>query len=112
LAEIGVRGPVFRSWRGGDAAGRSAAQRVDRDQQLHQIVIGRERGRLDQEDIFAAHILQDFDKHFEIGEALDLGIGQRQAQLGGNRFGEGLVGISGEKLHGLSGQAAGMSRGP
>ena len=61
--------------------GRSSPERVNRDQQLHQIVIGRERGRLQQKDILAADVLEDFDEDLHIGEALNVGTGQREIEL-------------------------------
>src|SRR3546814_6517209 len=60
-----------------DAAGRSAAQRVDRNQQLHQVVVRRIAGRLDDEDVLAAHVLENLDEHLNVGEAADRGMRQR-----------------------------------
>ena len=45
-----------------------AAERVDADQQLHQIVVCRVAGRLDHEHILAADVLVDLDEDFLIGE--------------------------------------------
>ena len=64
----------------GDAARRGAAQRVGDDQQLHQMVVGRERGRLDDEGIRAADVLLDLDEDLHVGEAPYHGLGQRQVQ--------------------------------
>ena len=58
----------------GDALGRGAPQRVDADQQLHQVVVGREAGRLQQEDILAAHVLVDLDEDLVVGEAAYAGV--------------------------------------
>ena len=69
IAEIGQHG--------GDPLGRRAAQRVDADQQLHQIVVGRIAGRLDHEHVLAADVLVDLDEHLLVGEAAHAGVGQR-----------------------------------
>ena len=71
---------------GRDPPGRGAAQRVQRDQQLHQIVVGRKRCRLHHENIFTTHVFLDLDKHLHIGEPSNLRQGQRKAQ----GFGDGL----------------------
>ncbi len=55
----------------GDAARRRAAQRIGDDQQFHQMVVGRERRRLDDEDVRAADVLLDLDEDFHVGEAPD-----------------------------------------
>ena len=64
IAEIGDHG--------GDAPGRSAAQRIDHDQQFHQIVVGGKAGGLDHEHVLAADIFLDLDEHFHVGEAAHL----------------------------------------
>src|SRR3546814_14854889 len=69
-----------------DAAGRSAAQRVDRNQQLHQVVVRRIAGRLDDEDVLAAHVLENLDEHLHVGEAADRGMRQRYVEIGRYRF--------------------------
>jgi hypothetical protein len=51
------------------------------DQQFHQMVVGRERGRLDDEDILAAHVLLDLDEDLHVGEAPDGGLGERNAEM-------------------------------
>ena len=75
---------------GGHALGRSTTQGVDADQQLHQVIIGRKRGRLDDEHILAADVFLDLDKHLHVGKAPDNGLGQRNieilADLGGKRM--------------------------
>ena len=86
LAEIGVRGPRFPvlpriaeiGKDGGDPFGRRAPQRVDADQELHQIVVRRIAGRLDHEHVLAADVLVDLDEHFFVGEAAHARVGQRR----------------------------------
>ena len=63
-----------------DAARRRAAQRVDDDQQLHQVIVGRKRGRLNDENVGAAHVFLDFDENLHVGETADHGLGQRNSR--------------------------------
>ena len=67
-----------------DASGRVAAQRVDEDQQLHQVIVDRRRRGLDQEDILAAHALVQAHKGVAVGELKDVGAAQRHAQIVGD----------------------------
>ena len=55
-----------------DALRRGAPQRVDHDEQLHQIVVRRIGCRLDDEGVAAAHVFENFDEDLEIGEAADM----------------------------------------
>ena len=84
----------------GDAPRRRAPQRVDDDQQFHQVIVRRIRGRLDHEHVGAAHVLQDLDEDLHIGKAPDHGLGERGAQVGGDRFGEARIGVAGDELDG------------
>ena len=86
---------------GGDALGRGAFQRVDANQQLHQIVIRGIASRLQHEHVLAAHILADFHENFLIGEAADQRVGQRQFEIGRNIAREGQVRIAGHQFHGV-----------
>jgi hypothetical protein len=63
------------------------------------MIVGRKRGRLQDEDILAAHIFLDLDENFLIGEASDAGLAQRDVEIAGDRFGQHPVGIAREKLH-------------
>jgi hypothetical protein len=51
----GQREPAAR--RGDRRLSRSPAGGVDHDEQFHQVIVGRERGRLDDEHVLAAHVL-------------------------------------------------------
>lgn len=62
------------------------AQRVDHDEQFHQIVVRRMAGELDDEHILATHIFVDFDENLVVGKAADAGIGQWQAEIISNAF--------------------------
>ena len=63
------------------ASGRRALQRIDHDQQLHQVVVGRRAQRLQHENVLAADVLEDLDHHFAVAEAADFRPAQRQAQV-------------------------------
>ena len=82
----------------GDAPRRRAAQRVDNDQQFHQMVVGGIRGRLDDEDVGAADVFLNLDEHFHIGEAAHHRFGQWVAEIGADRVRERRVGIAGDEL--------------
>ena len=83
----------------GDALRRGAPQRVDHDEQLHQVVVRRVGRRLDDEGVASAHILENFDEDLEVGEPADVASGQRLAEIGGDRLGERPIGIAGQNLH-------------
>ena len=53
----------------GDPLGRGAAQRIDADQQFHQVVVGRVAGRLDDEHVLAA---------LDGGAGVDLEVGDEE----------------------------------
>ena len=59
---------------GGDAAGRGALESVDHDQQLHQVVVDRVAGGLDDKHVCAADRLENGDGAFAVGEALNVGL--------------------------------------
>ena len=84
-----------------DALGRRALQRIDDDQQLHQIVVRRETGRLEHEHVLAAHILLDFDEDLLIGEPADQRVGQRAFEIVRDRLRERKVRIAGDQFHAL-----------
>ncbi len=61
-----------------------APQRIDEDQQLHQIVVGGRRGGLDQENVLAAHALVQAHEGVGVGEAEHVGAAQRHSQVLGD----------------------------
>jgi hypothetical protein len=83
----------------GDPPRRRPLQGVDADQQLHQVVVGRIGGGLDDKDVLAADVLLDDDKHLVVGKAADLGLGQRQVQIVADGLGQHAVGIAGQQFH-------------
>src|ERR1019366_1911075 len=58
---------------GGDALGRGAARGVDHDEQLHQVMVRRRAGGLDDVDILAPDVFVDLYKRLAIGETGDRG---------------------------------------
>ena len=80
-------------------AGRGAAQRIERDQQFHQIVVGRIGGALDDEHILTADVLVDFHEDFHIGKAPHRGLGQRQVERGGDSFCQRTIAVAGDDFH-------------
>ena len=82
----------------GDAACRRTAQRVDDDQQFHQVVVGRVGRRLQDENVRATHVFLDFDENLEVGEALYDRLGQADLEVFGNLLRQHRVGIAGDEL--------------
>ena len=68
----------------GDPLGRGTAQRIDADQQFHQVVVRGIARRLDDEDIFAANVLVDLHENLFVGKTAHTGVGQRLLKIGGN----------------------------
>ena len=91
IAEIGQNGS--------DALGRGAAQRVNHDEQFHQIVVGGMTGRLNDKHVFATDIFVDFDENFIVGKPPDAGIGQRQVHVIGNTLCERQVAVACHQFH-------------
>ncbi len=82
---------------GRDPIGRGAPERVHHHQQLHQVFIGRGRGRLDHEHVPAAHVLADLDHHLAIAEAIHGGLAERDLEMVGDRLRQRGVGVAREK---------------
>ena len=95
---------------GGDAAGAGAARGVDHDEQLHQVLVGRRRGGLDDVDVAAAHVLVDLDESLAVRERGDRRFAERHADVFGNFLGESGVGVAGEDLGGRCYPLPGISR--
>ena len=53
---------------GGDAGRAGPLERVQHDQQLHQVLVDRRAGRLNDEDVAAADVLVDADVRLAVGE--------------------------------------------
>src|SRR5574337_2178270 len=79
-----------------DALGRSALERIDHDQQLHQVVIGRRAGRLHHEHVARAHVLLDLDVDLAVREAPDARGADGYAQVARDLGREVRIGVAGE----------------
>ena len=81
-----------------DAIGAGAPRRIHHDEQLHQVLIGRRAGRLDNENIAAANVLVDLDVSFAVGKRADRGLAKRSADKIADPLRELAVGGAGENL--------------
>jgi len=63
------------------------------------VIVGRKAGRLDDENILAADILEDFDEDLVVRKAPDVGLDQRQRQARRDGFRQRSVAVAGENLH-------------
>ena len=63
-----------------DPVGGGAAQRIDDQEQFHQMMIDRVADRLNHEDIGAAHIFVELDSRFPILPFTDDGAAERRLQ--------------------------------
>ena len=81
---------------GGDAAGGSALEGVDHNEQLHQVIIDGAAGGLDHEYIGATHRFLDGDGNLAIGKGADGAAAQRQAHAGRDIRCQLFIGIAGE----------------
>jgi hypothetical protein len=62
------------------------------------MVGGRERGRLDHEDVCAPHVLEDLDENLHVSKAADHCLGQGRPQVGADRFRKPRIGVAGDEL--------------
>ena len=74
-------------------------QRVDQDQEFHQVVVGGIGRRLDDEDIFAPDVLLHLDKDFHVREPPDKTLRERRLQIGGDGVSQRAIAIAGDQLH-------------
>jgi len=106
FAVIGTRGWSLRFLAGvaeegdhrGDAVGARAAHRVHHDEQLHDVLVARRTGRLDDEDVAAAHVVVDLHERLAVGKGGDRGVAERAAEIGGDVEGQLAVGRAAEDL--------------
>ena len=61
---------------------RRALQRIDHDQQFHQVLVGRGAGGLDDEDVAGADVLLDLDVDLAVGETADLALPSSMPRFG------------------------------
>ena len=62
-----------------DALGARPPGRVHHDEQLHQVLVGRRAGRLDDENIATADVLVDLDEGLAVRERADRGLAERHS---------------------------------
>ncbi len=91
---------------------RAALQRVERDQQLHQMIVRRIGCGLDDKNILAADVLVDLDKHLHIGKPPHAGPGKRLSEIGGDRLGERAIAVAGQDFHRPAGKSAALGPDP
>ncbi len=91
------RVPVIRNHRR-DAPRRSAFQRVDHQQQLHQVFVHRPARRLHHKHVAAPHVLLNLDVHLAVGETLQHGLATWHAEEVTNFIGQRLVRRTAENL--------------
>jgi hypothetical protein len=61
----------------GDPFCTGSPESIDEDQELHQMIVGRGRGRLDDKNIPTADILPDFNKNLTVAKTANLYLRQR-----------------------------------
>ena len=81
-----------------DAGRRGALERVDHDQQFHQMLVDRIAGGLHDKDIDAANIFEKLEVDFAIGKALQLGLADRNSDVAADLFSKRTVGRAAEEL--------------
>ncbi len=77
----------------GDALGRRALERVEHQEELHQVVVGRGADGLDHEHVAATDVLRDLDLDLAVAEPADLGASQRHADVSADRLGQAAIGV-------------------
>ena len=83
---------------GRDARGAGPLEAVEQDEQLHQVLVDRRAGRLDDVHVPAAHVLVDADGDLAVGEVVERDLAERVAEAVGDLVGEGEVGPAAEDL--------------
>ena len=71
------------------------------DEQLHEVLVGGVAGGLDEEDVGAADVFEELEVNLAVGEALELGFAERNAEELADLFRERAVGGAGEDLEAL-----------
>ena len=79
-----------------DPVGRCAARGIDHDEQLHQMMVRRRAGGLNDEDILSADVLVDFNEGFSVRETRHRGLSQGHTYRGADLFSQRPVGIARE----------------
>jgi len=77
-----------------DSRCRRPAERVDHDQQLHQVLVDRVRRRLDDEYVGAANVLVDLKRDLAVGKPAQTRLPQRDPEAIGDLLGQLLMGAA------------------
>src|SRR5947209_7361088 len=77
---------------------RRTPERIDDDQELHKVIVGGERRRLQHEYIAAAHVFQYLDEDLHVGEPANHRFGQGSGEIGSDGLGERRIRIAGDQL--------------
>ena len=92
-----ARVTVIRDHRG-DAARRGALQRIDHQQQFHQVLVHRETGGLHHENVGSAHVLQNLQIDLTVFEAGELRLAARYLEERADLVRQRLIRRAGEDL--------------
>ena len=79
---------------GRDTLSRGATRGIDHDEQLHQMMVGRRAGRLDDVRVMAADIFVNFNERFTVGKTCHRGLAQGHANGLTDRLGEGPIRVT------------------
>ena len=82
---------------GGHAPGAGALEGIEQHQQFHDVLVGRRAGWLDDEDIAAADVLENFDLDFAVRKAAEMHLAERHVQVVGDVVGQRRIGAAGEQ---------------
>ena len=82
-----------------DAIGAGAARGIHHDEQLHQVLVGRRAGRLNNENIAAANVFLDLDVGFAIGKRADRRLPKRHADAVADALRQLAIGGTAEDFH-------------
>jgi hypothetical protein len=84
-AVFAILAGIAKEWQNGRDAGRAGTTHgIHHDQQLHQVLIRRRTGRLNDENVAAADVFVDLDKSLTVGESRQFG----GAELGAEDLGD------------------------
>ena len=89
-----------------DARRRRPPERVDHDQQLHDVLVDRRAGRLHDEDVGAADVLVDLERHLGVREPAELGLPHRDPEHVRDPAGQFRMCATREDLHVRARQSA------
>ncbi len=89
-----------------DAPGAGALEGVDHDEQLHDRLLDRPAGGLDEEDVLLADVVDDAHEDVLVGELEHLGRAQLRAQVARDAVGQQRVGVAAVEAQRLAGPPA------